>query len=355
MGTETNTPSANQDHSIMDELINAPETVPQGHNQDEPENIVDEPEEEEEEQETPETPESPEEEPEEEEDPENQEEEEEDEPEEEEDHENPEEEEEEPEEEEEETETTDELVIPAWNERLREAFPDREFNTNEDYQTATGELIESLDTQLKAENEANDLLVSSWKENPRILKINQLMLQGYPEDVAVVMAGFSSESLAELNLDDLEDKTVREKLVEMKIQNKAAKEKQAKEASQRQKNQEKSEKEITAFQTSKKLPDSRMKDFNTKVTGLIDRILNLDFDSAMIEMLYNGFYADEITKKAEEKGQIRGRNEKIKVDKSKRKGDGLPKLNANTSQPKPKDPKYADPFDEALDFALRDA
>lgn len=260
-------------------------------------------------------------------------------------------EEEETEEEETEEEETEEeeLNIPPWNEQLRAYFPEREFNSNEDYQTATTELINGLHSQIDADMEANETLVQTFNDHPDILEAVRYLTKGYSSEAALAMAGILDSSLVS------EDDTNYENVVKSKLDREKAKKEAAKQQETLKANEKKSQAAIREFQTSRKLTDAKNKEFMGKFEAFVDRVINLDIDQEMLDFMFSGFYAKELQAKAQDQGRIQGRNEKIKINKAKKNGDGIPKLNSQGVQAKKDGPKYADDFDRMLDTVLKDA
>lgn len=250
--------------------------------------------------------------------------------------------------EEEESEEDEPLVVPPYDAELREFFPDREFNTNADYQAATTEMITTLLEERRAELQANEDLVQIFQSNPRILEAVRLLKKGYSDVAAFAAAGIIPEDQVPENDKNLKDVVKRN--LEREQQRKQAEESQRR----IEQNAKKTEKEVADWKRKRGIPDARMKDFETKVEKFINHFIEVDYNEEILDLLYNGFYANEIKAKAEDKGRIQGRNEQIQVRKTRKSGDGIPKLTGSQPQQR-NDKKYADDFDRLLDNALKDA
>lgn len=244
---------------------------------------------------------------------------------------------------------TVEFKHPIYADKIKEKFPDREFNTLEDYESATSELIEEYESTIKADQEANEMLVEIFESNPDIKKVVQLMAKGYPAVVAMVKAGFTPQDF-ELDPDDQN----YEDFVLAKAEAKKARENAKKEQERIAKNAETSQSEMRNFQKDKNLNDADFKAFTGWFEQVINKVIDASLDRDLLEKMYQGYTYQSAVKKAQLAGEIKGRNEKIKVEKAKRNGDGLPKLSSASTATKAKsEPRYADPFVAALDQALK--
>lgn len=140
--------------------------------------------------------------------------------------------------------------------------------------------------------------------------------------VALIKAGFGPEDFTVES--DLEEDA--ESLVQAKLERKRAIEEQKRAQKQFQENATKSEKVLQEFKEENNLDDKTsekvikaMADFINKSTN---GILTKDSLTAFLKVVN---FESEIDR-AETRGQIKGRNEKIAIERQKRSGDGIPAL-----------------------------
>ena len=85
---------------------------------------------------------------------------------------------------------------------------------------------------------------------------------------------------------------------------------------------------VKAFKESKNLSDKQFTDFIESAVEMTGDLLAGKLNTTLLENMWKGRNYDSDlaneTSIAEERGVIRGRNEKIEADKKKRLGDGLP-------------------------------
>ena len=337
----------NRDHTVVTDLLNAdnaPDPITEDQEEDESEEDWDE---EEQESEVEDQAEQESEEESEEEDSKDQEAE--DDAEEEESEEQEEESEEEESEEEQEEEETEALVIPKYDDKLRQILPDREFNTNADYEEATNEAFTLLLEEREREAKANEVLVNAFNDNPRVLEAVRLLTQGYSDVAAFAAAGIISEDMVPEDDKNLKD------VVKANLKREEARVANQKRLEKLEQNAKKSQEVLSEWKKERGISDARYKEFEGKVSDFINFFIEADFtDKSRIDLLYDGFYAKEKIQKAEDTGRIKGRNEKIVIGKKKKNGDGIPKLNGLQSPPR-NEKRYADDFDRLLDQTLKDA
>ena len=157
--------------------------------------------------------------------------------------------------------------------------------------------------------------------DPELVEVLSYVAQGHSFRTAMVKAGLD-ESIFQVEADDVD----AEALVEAKLERK----KQLKENEKRQKelqtNMEQSNTVLSEFQKEKGFDDkvkenlvNAMADFQSKaMKGLITK------DS--LELFLKAINYEQAVQKAEQKGEIKGRNEKITIERKKKEGDRIPSL-----------------------------
>jgi hypothetical protein len=256
--------------------------------------------------------------------------------------------EEEDEEEEQEDENKNEFLTRPYFDQVKAFFPDREFNSPEDFETATNEMIGNLQYQIQEDQKANESLIEMFNNNPRTMKLAQLLIQGVPERVAYYKAGFTPEEF-EADPDDPDF----EQVVLAKHESKKQREQAEKERQKIAQNAEKSQKTLVEFQKSKRLNDSEYSSFTGWIEGLINSVIDADLNNEVLDKLFQAYTYKDAVKKAKLHGEIEGRNQKIQIEKKRKKGDGLPKLVGNSVKESNKK-VYDDPFTQLMDDILKD-
>jgi hypothetical protein len=247
---------------------------------------------------------------------------------------------------EEEPEQDREFLEKPYYDTVKGYFPDREFNSTEDLDAAVEEMIATQQKTIEEDQKANESLIEMFEANPRMMKLAQLLIQGVPDRVAFWKAGFSPE-----DFDADEDEPEFEQVVLAKHESKKQREQARQERERIARNAENSKSTLTEFQKNKRLNDAEYGQFTGWVEGLVNSLIDADLNNQMLEKLYQGYIYQEAVKNARQQGEVEGRNQKIKVEKKRQAGDGLPRLHGRTEKSEVK--RYADPFVEALDSAIR--
>lgn len=250
------------------------------------------------------------------------------------------------EDEEEEAEDEDEPVakLPVWADKVKDYFPDRNFDSLEDYDTAMSDMVTDLNTVIQKDQEVNEGLIEVFENNPELKKAFQYMMKGYPANVALVKAGFDADAF---NIEP--DDENYEKIVEARVENKKAKERQKKENERIQRNANESHKALNEFQKKKGLTDTAKDAFIGKVKSFIDNVIEAKLDESTLEAFYKALNYEKDLSNERKQGVIQGRNEKITIGKKKKEGDGLPRLHSNAVKRESKGVRYDDPLTKVLD------
>lgn|GEM_PF-6642940 len=192
------------------------------------------------------------------------------------------------------------------------------------------ESIEAVNTHLQArEEEFTDLQqevddIRGFVEkvsDPEILDILGYVAKGYSFRVAMMKAGID-ESIFTVEAED-ED---AESLVRSKIERKQAVANQKKQDEKLQSNMDLSNKTLTDFQAQEGFDDKIKEQLVTKMSKFYDDAMNGVISTEFLSLFSKALTYEGAVKKAAEQGEVKGRNEKIAIERQKRKGDAMPQL-----------------------------
>lgn len=156
---------------------------------------------------------------------------------------------------------------------------------------------------------------------PELLSVLEYVSLGHSFRVALVKAGFD-ESLFDVELEDPDAKD----LVKAQIERDQAIERSRKEQEKLQKNMEASNKTLSEFQSKEGFDDTVKEKLVTKMAKFHEEVLNGVVSTEFLEIFAKGLNYEKAVEKAENKGEVKGRNEKITIERKKRQGDNIPQL-----------------------------
>jgi hypothetical protein len=239
----------------------------------------------------------------------------------------------------------EDVKLPIWADKIKGVFPDRTFDSLEDYDNAISEHVDTLEKAVETNKQSEAVIIGIFEQHPEIADMVKLMAKGYSPRAALIHAGFTPE---DFNVEDGDEDA--EQLVEAKIKQKQEAEKRKADKARIESNSRKSQEVIDTFQKTKGIKDSVRNEFLAKVEDVFNSFLDANIKPETLEMFWKALNYDSDVRKADSTAFIRGRNEKIQIEKKKKKGDGVPKLNAGFTPPRVKSQiVYDDPFAEALD------
>lgn len=222
---------------------------------------------------------------------------------------------------------------------FREGFatrhPDIDMDDEEAYYGALDDEYNSREEELNRNREDNKKLNDMFMENPEAAYLFNDILDG-KEQLGVSLMRHFGQTFKDA-VDDPTDENV--KAFAKAMEDHAAKIKENDELEDAfEKNAEASQETIDQWASEKGLNPEQVaatRDFiNAQFANMLSGYISRD----MLEMAYKGLNYDKDVAAAEETGAAQGRNEKIKEQLRKGKGDGMPMIQggANT-QGKPKD------------------
>ena len=201
---------------------------------------------------------------------------------------------------------------------IRAKYPDEDLTAEDAIYEKSMSAYDADHDKLKSIYADNSALVEKFKENPIVANF-----------ISDVVSGRIPPEVIEYIVDNYEDfDTEDEKYKEFSNIKKSRREQESKIAAMAEEyaaNVEASNKEIEEFAKKEGLTPE-------DVQGIIDQAQTLVFEpltkgkfsASALNALRNLINLDEKLKLAEESGYIRGKNEKIVAEKSRRVGDGLP-------------------------------
>lgn len=249
----------------------------------------------------------------------------------------------------EETENIDpELVeIPNWAKKLKELHPEQEFKSFEDYDKAVETHLNTLEGKIQN----LETLTNKWGElataYPGLDKFIESLELGESRVLAAMKMGISPEDYEVYDESELD----AEAKILLKHENKKQKEARIKAQKEVQDNINKSTALVETFSKKKSLDESERDSLVANINQFVETVNKGVLTESFLEFLTKGIRYEKDTKKEAEHAYIRGRNEKFKVEKKKREGDGLPGLTGGmTPRNKPAD---TDDFIDNLDRVLK--
>src|SRR5690606_4742238 len=87
----------------------------------------------------------------------------------------------------------EEVALPQWAMKIKEKFPDRQFESLDDYDAANAEYIESLESNIETNRQTEEQLVNIFNQHQELAQVFAYLNKGYSPRAALVAAGFSPE------------------------------------------------------------------------------------------------------------------------------------------------------------------
>ena len=213
--------------------------------------------------------------------------------------------------------------LPAYRERLKKRFADREFNSDEDWDNAAEEAYaedeESINV-FKDNNKIIDEVIASDKDLAAI--IADIVANHIPFRAAVAKR-FSPEDLVAKEGD--EDYDYYQKSYEERV---ATGKEIQRIAQERLKNEDEAYENIDAFCEKKGYGEEDKKEFIGYINEFYNSLSMRKITPDILQTIDNARHYEEDMASAEESGFVAGKNEKIAAtraaDKSKAAADGVP-------------------------------
>lgn len=207
---------------------------------------------------------------------------------------------------------------------LEKAYPDREFKSDEDYINAWNERTESLENYYEKGQKLNDKLIElSDKDDLFASTLDAMFKEGISLRAALARYIDPADLLADPDDEDYEQ--VQKGKQERETQKVEAQNKQKK----FQENLERSEIAINTFAEEKGWKEDQRDGFISEISSIVEKVANGNIDNDLLSKMEKAINFDQAIKDAEQRGEIKGKNQKIAAEKGReteKKGDGLPDL-----------------------------
>ena len=226
-------------------------------------------------------------------------------------------------------EQNDERVQKTPRELLREKwlqyYPDRRVETDDDLFDLLCEYDSQISSCYDRLKDGQLKLAYLFNENPRVGAFISDVVSGDDALLACVRH-FGRELLESRDDFDTLDRIRREDMIyrERRMQ-------QRKMEEERERNWERSERIIAAFKTQNGLSDEAFDRFLEEVYDLVESIFMGKFSMRTLELLYRGINYESDMMQAEMNGEVRGKNQRILLERERAAGDSLPSLHNRTS------------------------
>jgi len=237
-----------------------------------------------------------------------------------------------------ETEET-ETIRHRYADRLSKNYPDRKFETDDDYDKAMDEWVEGLENYRERGIKANQNLISVFQGEPQFGDLLRDMVKGATFAEAFPRH-YSIEDFKPVEGDPDQEKWTK---------NANVREENIKKIQQRQEeynnNVELSRKEIETFSQENKIDDDVMGKFLSKFDAMLADVSKGKINKELLLIMKKGLDYDKDIEKAKTQGEVVGKNKNIVAQKEadKPKGDGLPKVGGSSELPKNRPvPNYMD-------------
>jgi hypothetical protein len=191
-----------------------------------------------------------------------------------------------------------------------------------DHVKTLSEKSKQLETAV-SEYQANEAKLIEILDNvPEFSSIISSLATGDTLRVALIKAGIGPEDFS-IESETEED---AEALVQAKLERKRAIEEQKKIQKQFSDNSAKSEKILEDFKAKRGLDDKTSQKVVQAMADFVQKSMNGILTEDSLELFLKAVNFETEVERAETKGQIKGRNEKIAIERQKRAGDGIPAL-----------------------------
>ncbi len=206
--------------------------------------------------------------------------------------------------------------------RLSQAFPDRKFEKDEDYEAAMDEHLSGLETYKERGQIANEQLLNMFESEPEVAGVVRDMIAGAtfrealakyisPEDIMAIEGDPDFEGWSKNKAAREESKAKRMKMEE-----------------EYSNNLNLSQQEIQAFAQENNVDEGAVGELIDKIDGILQDFQAGRITRQHLAMMNKALNFDSAVADAATTGEIAGRNQKIVAEKGtiKEKGDGMPVL-----------------------------
>lgn len=229
-----------------------------------------------------------------------------------------------------EEENEEEFVLPDWANELSEYDDEGDIGEIKD-QASLLTASEKIFTKYKEELQANDKLVELFQNNAPVASLVKDLNKGDSFEVALLKAIDidSLKALVDENDPNLEP-AERTKLIRTRLQKEQ--EQEASRASQEKlvqefnSNVDKSNEVIAKYAETNKIDKAEYDPFLKTVESHISNVAKGLVSPELLDLLYKGATLEKRLEEVRDAAKIKGRNDAIKEEKTKKRGNALPSL-----------------------------
>ena len=204
--------------------------------------------------------------------------------------------------------------------RMRERYPDRNLDDEEELFGAISDGYDELETSNNEYRDNNRKLVDLFRNDERSARFLTGWANGKDPIVSLI------ENYGDLFREALEDP---EKVKEIAEANRRFAENAAEQAAQqkaREENLQQSLMELSALQEEEGISDEQIDEAMTLFIRMADDLTQGKFTREDVKVMLNALNYDSAVSEARDEGELTGRNAKIEETWRRKKGDGLPTL-----------------------------
>jgi hypothetical protein len=234
-------------------------------------------------------------------------------------------------------EETTEKPKHKFHERLLKAFPDRKYESDDDYDTALTEHLDALEGYKERGTKANERLINVMDSEPAVGAMLRDMIQGATFRQALARHFDAADFEAQEGDPDFEGWAQNAKERETALKKRREFEKTYAE------NLKNAESEIETWAKEAGHDEKTMAALFDQIDGVLDEFNSGKITKDLLVKMQRIFTYDKDIEKAREEGRIAGRNENITAKKDKQpdnQGDGIPRpgKTASTKEETPESP-----------------
>lgn len=219
--------------------------------------------------------------------------------------------------------------------RLVKSFPDRSFEDEDDFYDSLLEYEDDLRQRYDYLCQDQLKLADIFMNNPRMAEFIGEVLGG--EDALVACVRHFGKDILDCAGDE-------SRLAELERENEEFNHRiRAGQTLRREmeENWQHSARAIARFKAQKEMSDEEFEEFLERVHHVCEHVFMHDFTTDVLEMLYKGINYDSDLEDVEREAEIRGRNERIALERRQPTGDAVPQLGGDGSDPAPDDNRSA--------------
>ena len=210
-------------------------------------------------------------------------------------------------------------------EKLRKRFPDRLLDSDDTFFDALVEYDTHLCDRYEKLRDDQTKLATLFISNPKMGGFISDVISG--EDALVACVRYFGKDVLECANDENRMAQLQKENDEF-LARMSANRKLEKEMAE---NWEHSKRAISRFKEAKNMSDNDFDNFLERVHHICEHVFMSDFTPDVLEILFKGVNYDNDLGCAERAAEVRGRNERILLEKRQSDGDALPGLHNNRS------------------------